>query len=885
MTCNAGGRRCEIASISSIVLAGLLTTLVLLHPRPIAAQSQAIVGQVVDSLTGEPLSGATIQVFQDDSRVAGDVSDHRGEFRIADLSGGPFAVAVLRIGYRAVRIEGVEVGPVDASLSVVMSRIALRLDPLVVSDSRTEGTLLSAEASMSTVDLEDIEQKVAFTATDHIKGLPGVDISSKGIIQSTYSVRGARSANSQALRTVTDYRFVSIPSIGFNVPYLIPTTSDDIERIELMRGPGSALYGPEADRGVLHIVTRSPFESQGTRLSAAVGERSMFQGTFRHSRLLSQRVAIKVSAEYVRGNDWEYRDPVEQMSRQKALGTGAAADTLLIGARDFDVARFSGETRLEWRPDLATSVNLTGGLARAVNVIDLTSQVGAVQVRGWTYSFLQGRVERNALSANLFLNMSDAGDTYQLRTGNLLVDRSRAFAGQVKYASDLADRATIQYGVDFQRTIPRTAGTIHGSNESNDGLNEIGAYVHATTRLSPQWTVVTAGRADYHSFLDDVALSPRVSVLFAPTPMHMLRLSYNRAFSPPDPGDLFQDITVQEGDLYDIRAVGRPRGYTFARNCGGLCMRSPFMPLQWEGRADATLLWDQLLDFVQSQDPSVPDLPRPTADEVGTILAVLNTDTGEFDQVAQGPEDIGRNERELTNTVELGYTGVLGRHTRIAVDLYATRISNLVSSPRVQTPTVHLDRDDVARYLTSLGLPSDQAHVLAGSLAIIPVGVISPVEATHPTDILMFTRQGGHTTLYGADLSVESWITDALRVRGFISLVSDDSIPKVNRFTDYLLNGPTTKGAVDVQYTHDPAGLSLGVQVRAVSSFPVVSGVYQGTVQGYEVVDANIRFRLPWAQDLFLDLAAYNLFDNRHVEFLGAPEIGRMVVTRLTARL
>jgi iron complex outermembrane receptor protein len=881
-----------MVSLASHVVAGLLATLVLLVPRPMAAQGQTLVGQVVDSLTGEPLSGATIQLFRDDSRIAGDVSDHRGEFRIVDLSGGPFAVTVIRIGYREVRIDGVEVGSGDAPLSVVMSRIAPRLDPLVVSDSRAKGTLLTAEASISTVEREDIERRVAFTTTDHIKELPGIDISSKGIVQATYGVRGARSANTQALRTVTDYRFASIPSIGFNVPYLIPTTSDDIERIELMRGPGSALYGPEADRGVLHIVTRSPFESQGTRLSAAVGERSMFQGTFRHSRLLSQRVGIKVSADYVRGNDWEYRDPVEQGNRQDALDADAAADTLLIGARDFDVVRFSGETRLEWRPDPATSVNVTGGLARAVNVIDLTSEVGAVQVRGWTYSFLQGRVERNELSVNLFLNMSEAGETYQLRTGSLLVDHSRAFAGQIKYASDLADRTTIQYGVDFQRTIPRTAGTIHGRNESNDRLNEVGTYVHATTRLSPQWTVVTAARGDYHSFLDDVALSPRISMLFTPTPMHTLRLSYNRAFSPPDPSDLFQDITVGQLDTlpYAIRAVGRPRGLTFRRDClGGLCMRSPYTPPHLGGPggfipADATELWGQLLDSVQSRDPSVPDLPAPTADEVGTTLAVLNIGTGEFDPVAQGPDDVGRNERELTSTIELGYTGVLGGHTRIAVDLYATRISKLVSSPRVQTANAFLDGEDVARYLASLGLPSEQADALAQALASIPAGVISPVEATVPTDILIFNRQGGSTTLYGADLSVESWITDALRLRGFISLVSDDSIPKVNRFTDYLLNGPTTKGAVDVQYTHEPAGLSLGVQLRVVSSFPVVSGVYQGPVQGYEVVDANLRYRLPWAQDLFLDLAAYNLFDNRHVEFLGAPAIGRMVVTRITAR-
>jgi len=880
-----------MASFSTRVVAGFLTALALSAPRPIAAQGHPLAGTVVDSLTGEPLSGAVAQLFQGDARIATRISNQRGEFRFADVAPGPTTVLVIRIGYRPVRIDGIDAGSATAPLRIVMSPVALPLDPLVVSDSRTEGTLLSAEASISTVSHEDIERKIAVATTDHIRGVPGVDISSKGIIQATYGVRGARSANTQALRTVTDYRFASVPSLGFNVPYLIPTTSDDIERIELMRGPGSALYGPEADRGVLHIVTRSPFESQGTRLSTSIGERSMFQGTIRHSRLLSQRLGIKVSADYVRGRDWGYRDPVEQSARQAAIAAGAAADTLLIGARDFDVERYSGEARLEWRPDLLTSVNLTGGLARAANVIDLTSEVGAVQVRGWTNSFLQVRLERDPLSVNLFLNMSEAGDTYQLRTGGRLVDHSRAFAGQVKHASDIAGRTTLQYGVDFQRTIPRTAGTIHGRNESNDDLNEVGTYAHATTRLAPQWTIVTAGRVDYHSFLDDVALSPRISVLFNPSPMHTLRLSYNRAFSPPDPSDLFQDILA--GSLgvlpYNIRAVGRPRGYTFPRDCaGGLCMRSPFTPTAEGGPAtfipaDATLRWDQLLDIIQSQDPNVPDLPAPTANEVGTVLAVLNVDTEQFDPLADAPEDIGRNERELNNTVELGYTGVLAGHTRIAVDLYATHISNLVSSPRVQTPNVFLDESDAAGYLTSLGLPADQAQALAQALASIPAGVISPAEATDPTDILIFNRQGGSTTLYGADLSVESWLTDAFRVRGFISLVSDDSIPRVNRFTDYLLNGPTTKGAIEVRYTHDRAGLSIGIQARAVSSYPVVSGVYQGTVEGYEVVDANVRYRLPWAPDLILDLAAYNLFNNRHVEFIGAPPIGRLVVSRVTA--
>ena len=116
-----------------------------------------------------------------------------------------------------------------------------------------------------------------------MRTVTGVDFASKGLLQHTYAVRGGRAANSAALLTLTDYRNAGLPSLRLNVPYLVPTTSDDIERIEVIRGPAGALYGPNSDRGVLHIITRSPFESQGTNISVTGGERSVFQGSVRHA--------------------------------------------------------------------------------------------------------------------------------------------------------------------------------------------------------------------------------------------------------------------------------------------------------------------------------------------------------------------------------------------------------------------------------------------------------------------------------------------------------------------------------------------------------------------------------------------------------------------------
>ena len=87
------------------------------------------------------------------------------------------------------------------------------------------------------VDADDIAAKVLLTPVDAVRAAPGFDISNKGIIQSTFAVRGDRSASSGAMLMLTDYRYAGVPSLGFNVAYLVPTAPDDIERIEVVRGP------------------------------------------------------------------------------------------------------------------------------------------------------------------------------------------------------------------------------------------------------------------------------------------------------------------------------------------------------------------------------------------------------------------------------------------------------------------------------------------------------------------------------------------------------------------------------------------------------------------------------------------------------------------------
>ena len=130
-------------------------------------------------------------------------------------------------------------------------------------------------------------------------------------------VRGFNNVFSGTLLTLTDNRIARVPSLRVNAFNFIPLTNDDVERIEVVLGPGSALYGPNSADGVMHIITRSPFASQGTSVNVGMGERSLRQTAFRHAGALGDRLGYKVSAQYYTGTEWEYTDPEEVKARKQ----------------------------------------------------------------------------------------------------------------------------------------------------------------------------------------------------------------------------------------------------------------------------------------------------------------------------------------------------------------------------------------------------------------------------------------------------------------------------------------------------------------------------------------------------------------------------------------
>ena len=92
------------------------------------------------------------------------------------------------------------------------------------------------------------------------------------------------------------------------------------------------------------------------------------------------------------------------------------------------------------------------------------------------------------------------------------------------------------------------------------------------------------------------------------------------------------------------------------------------------------------------------------------------------------------------------------------------------------------------------------------------------------------------------------------------------------------------KGMLKLMYQSNEGGPFGELGARAVASFPVVSGVYDGRVDSYGLMDLTLGYRFLWSGNFtWVSLTVQNLFDNRHLEFIGAPYVGRLAL--LKARL
>ena len=241
----------------------MLAAGILLAPSMAAAQDGIIAGRITEA-DGMPLAGANVVV---EGTSFGDAAGNDGRYRIDGVPAGRYDVRASSVGF-ASAVRGVIVrAGAETALDFSLEPIMLRSEELVVTASRREQTAGGVAASISTISAGEIETRNAVALDDALRHVSGVQMAGNQV-----SIRGSSgfsyNTGSRVLLVIDGMPMLRPDADG--IPFdAVPM--HQVQRIEVLKGPGSALYGGGALGGVIHVITKRYPEAPETHLNVHGG--------------------------------------------------------------------------------------------------------------------------------------------------------------------------------------------------------------------------------------------------------------------------------------------------------------------------------------------------------------------------------------------------------------------------------------------------------------------------------------------------------------------------------------------------------------------------------------------------------------------------------------
>ncbi len=397
----------------------------------------------------------------------------------------------------------------------------------VTSAARHEQEIGMSPSAITVLTREDIETSGARTLPEILRLVPNMDVIMVNPLWNVIGVRGHTELTSDRVLLLVNGRDVTVEFFGFPFWSVQSFSMDDVERIEVIRGPGSALYGANAYAGVVNVITRAP--GAGPRASASVrsGERGRTELAVRVTETFGP-VSIGAAAGVEREDHWTGRD---------------------VLAREVLRAHLDGKIRLGPAVDLAfeTGVYQSGGsFYSTMGVVDMDRILaGYGRARlDLDQLMVQATYERTDFSAEMATQLYYPDLELLLAEMPQIEGHEEKFVAQAQHSIELFfNRMT--YGGEYILTHFNSPILLDRDYQSKPDHYEhrLGVFAQDELDLSALLrdaagaeippTVLTAGlRFDYNS-VSDWELNPRASLVFAPSENHSLRLGYAHAFLKP----------------------------------------------------------------------------------------------------------------------------------------------------------------------------------------------------------------------------------------------------------------------------------------------------------------------------------------------------------------
>lgn len=427
-----------------------------------------------------------------------------------------------------------------------VDQAAVMLDDVVVSATKTEESRKDVSNSVIVVDDLDIKDSPAQTLGDLLGGETGLDWRTYGDYGGASEQIQIRGMDADGTQILVNGMTINSPSLGTSDVARIPT--NNIERVEVVKGPGSVLYGSGASAGIVNIITKSPKHDQ-TSLSATAGygTENTYQVEAESGMFLTEQFGYFLTAAYY--NTDGFRDNSDCENKNASL------KLVYDGSDQFNISLYG---------DILNQENGSPGVTPPAGTQPFS--VGGIQLYNSETANLLNRSENT--DTHFILKMdADPSDWLTIRLqadyadmesdnysrynsgGTLLGSRSivtnEVLGVEGNFEINPIESATLLLGIQFKdydwerdNDSLDGNGAVSSTEITQNGLHSIGYFSEIHYRPI-EYIKANAGiRYEDHSEFGSETL-PRFGIVLNPTKTTAIKANYGKHFKAPTPNDLF----------------------------------------------------------------------------------------------------------------------------------------------------------------------------------------------------------------------------------------------------------------------------------------------------------------------------------------------------------
>ncbi len=513
------------------------TLLLVCFSQVILAQTGSLGGRVVGSTDGNPLPGVNV-VVQGTQR--GTVTNADGVFQLIEIPAGSHTLSFSLIGYqREIRRDIVVTPDESTKLEIILLPLPIQTDGVVVTANKREQSLQEVPVSVSVADAASLAARNNITLDDALRYIPGVNLTEFQV-----NIRGSsgysRGVGSRVLMLVDGVPFLTGDTGELNFES-IPI--GEVDRIEVVKGASSALYGSNALGGVINVLTKPIPTQHVTRVRTFGG----FYGEPSYRQ-------------------WDWRGGTRFLDGQSLAHsfTTGNVGVALYGSRFADDGyrqndfrrRYNGYAKLRYNVSNLNTLTFTFNilhqhrgsflywkdLSNALVPPDAQQGDKVSATRFFFSTHYNHSVSQDFIvSAKTLWFRNKWDDTIDTLTNN---SRSDVLRGELQGTWSPGSSHILTLGIEGN--TDNVEADLFG-NRSGGGF---GVYAQDEVRVSDELKATIGGRFDYQD-IDSLEASsqfnPKLGLVYSPFPGSAIRASYGRGFRAPSAAEAF--VTTQAGGL------------------------------------------------------------------------------------------------------------------------------------------------------------------------------------------------------------------------------------------------------------------------------------------------------------------------------------------------